>query len=155
MPEVTVKRRLARLRSRTCIVCDKQFKARRSDAVYCSEACRQKAIRSQVKTEKIKITDRVKTQSKIIDAFYDCQKNYGRVNEIIVECNLIRFSAEQRAVRSGGEKESWGKFTKPGEGRRFNELLDEMTTLLEEIPTDRWHKFHNSDIGIEFRKTLK
>lgn len=66
MPEVTNKRKLARLKNCTCIVCDKQFKARRFDARYCSPACRQKFIRSQVKTEKIQITEMAKSQSEII-----------------------------------------------------------------------------------------
>lgn len=141
-------------KDRTCKVCGNTFQGNKN-AVFCSDACKQKDFRSKVNTNTAQLREAVTAQAKIIETFYDCQKSYGRVNEIIVECNLIRFSAEQKAVKSGSSKERWGEFTKQGEGRRFNELLTEMNSLLDAIPTERWHEFHRSDIGVNFSKTLK
>jgi len=42
---MTVKRRKAQLKNKVCPICNKKFKAHRSDAIFCSPACRQKRNR--------------------------------------------------------------------------------------------------------------
>lgn len=60
------RRKIARLKSRVCIVCGKTYKARRIDSIFCSNACTQKDKRQR---DKDKVTELKKTSVSVMDAY--------------------------------------------------------------------------------------
>jgi len=69
----------------TCIICNKEFEAKRSDAKICSPKCRQQAARSGIKLRGSEKTNDVQgnTQpiSKVTKEAYDAPKMDQAVND--------------------------------------------------------------------------
>lgn len=60
------KRKIARLKTRVCIVCGKTYKSRRIDSIFCSNACTQKDKRRR---DKIQITELKGAVNSFIDDY--------------------------------------------------------------------------------------
>jgi len=99
-------RKSARLKTRICVVCGTSFKARRIDAVYCSQACRMKVVRTKQKEAQNQITEALRVQSEGIKrqamVFNTVMPAQGPINKF-----FIKVGKDLTQCQNSGGKRLW------------------------------------------------